>query len=201
MKSSTILAIVGISVCMLVIGAAIDSAISSRASTVSTKTVTATSQNTIVEIVTRVSTLAPPPKIMINGTVDSEFFYPVDVNFCNRAKSISIVNATETLTGTVVTCGNYSAFVQNIAHITETFGGSNKTYNLYYGSYSIALPNNDTYISQVNLHDLSKTTSFDQSVGWLPLNYTVSAKISNYDIFCYYSNGSLNSPFQCAPDF
>ena len=180
MKSSTVLAMVGISACMLLIGAAIGSVILHPTTSISTKTVTATSQNTVVEIVTSVSTLAAPPKITVNGTVDSEYFYPVDLKICNRAKSINVVNATETATGIAITCGVFSAPVQNITHVTETFGGSNQTYNYYHGSYSIVLPNNDTYFLQVDLHNLSTTTYSEYDVGWLPLNYTISASVPNF---------------------
>src|SRR5579862_10023408 len=120
MKSSTILSLIGLSVCMLVIGAAIGSVALRSSPSISTKTVTTTSQNTVVEIVTRVSTIAAPPKITINGTVDTQYFYPEDVSACNRAKSVSVVNTTETLTGAAVVCADYSAAVQNVTRMTET---------------------------------------------------------------------------------
>jgi len=201
MKSSTILSLVGVSVCMLIIGAAIGSVILRPSTSVSTKTVTATSQNTVVEIVTRVSTLSAPAKITVNGTVDSEYYYPYYVIACYRGKSIDVVNSTETVTGIGIACGTYTAYVQNITHMVETSDGSNQTYNYYQGSFSIVLPNNASYLFQVNLRNLSYGTSFDQDVGLLPLNYTISAQISDYNIFCYFSNGSLNAPFQCGPSF
>jgi hypothetical protein len=194
MKNSTILSIIGISVCMLVIGAAIGSVVLRPSTSVSTKTVTTTSPNTVVEIVTRVSEVAPPPKLTISGTVDSEYYYPADVSICSRGKSIMVTNVTETVTGTVVTCGDYSAPVQNL---TETSAGSNRTYNFYHGTYSMVLPNNESYFVQVNLHNLSSTTSFEQKVGYLALNYTESAAITDFDIFCSFSNGNLNSTFSC----
>lgn len=196
MKSSTIFALVGISVCMLIIGTTLGS-ITSRTPSNSTKTVTITSQNTVVEIVTRVSTVSAPSKIAINGTVDSEYYYPVDVDFCVLQNELTVVNATETTSGIVTTCGLYSAPVQNISHSTETFGGSNQTFDYYHGTYSFVLPNNETYFILMNLHNLSSLSYSQQDVGWLPLNYTSSAEIVNFDISCYYLQGNLNLSFQC----
>jgi len=171
---------------------------SSRIPPTSTQTITEVSQNTVIEIVTSAFTARSPSKITLTGTVDSEYYYPSQVTFCSFQKAISFVNVISTVTTTVRNCGIYFAPIQNVNHTSEKFSASNQTFDHYHGTFSATLPNNGTYFVQINLVKLLTGSYFEEDIGWLPLNYTNSAKIAKFDIFCSYSQNNPNFPFLCS---
>jgi len=159
----------------------------------STQTVTLTSVNTVVQIVTSLPQ-SSPSLIAVQGTVESEDNYPVSVDFCRLSGTGGSNSSLPQLTG--VTCGGLSASVTNQ---TTRISEQNRTF--YYGVYTARLPNNATYLLQVRLNHARVGYLFEEQAGWLPLNYTGSSRIGNYGISCYdlIQNGTLT--FECNSGF
>jgi hypothetical protein len=162
-----------------------------------THTTTVTSYNTIVQIVTSTPETAPST-VMLYGTIQSEINYPVEVDFCKYTSEVipisNNISQESQLNGAA--CGSFSATVTN--QTKENFG-PNDSY--FVGNYSVALPNNATYLLQVRLLQSSAGPDFEEQAGWLPLNYTSSTRISGYGIVCYQFLVSAYTTVQCSSGF
>ena len=162
-----------------------------------TRTTTVTSFDTIVQVVTS-TPLTTPSTVTLYGTIQSEINYPVAVDFCKYTSEVIHIsnNASQESQLNGAACGSFSATVTN--QTTENFGPNN-TY--FVGRYSVALPNNATYLLQVRLLQSSTGPDFEEQAGWLPLNYTSSTKISGYGIVCYQFYLSADANVECSSGF
>jgi hypothetical protein len=172
-----------------------------RVTAVVTDTITLTSVNTVVQIITRTPVQnVPSTTIILNGTVESEKNYPVAVDFCSYTTQNFFRGngSVEEAPVSGISCGSYSSPVHITNQTLERIGSDNITFFL--GTYSAKLPNNATYLLQVRLQS-SAGPGFEEEAGWLPLNYTSSHQISGYGVSCYevYENGSQS--FQCNSGF
>jgi hypothetical protein len=174
----------------------------SHTSDMTTQTVTVTSLNTIVRLVTSVSSQdAAPVAVQLNGTVESEGNYPIAVEFCSLTRQILQHRNSTSLQNEIsgISCGSYSAPIQVTNQTQERFGSFNQTY--FFGTYSAKLPNNATYLLQVRLLQSSAGPGFEEEAGWLPLNYTSSSRILGYGIACFKILENSTLVFQCSSGF
>jgi hypothetical protein len=166
-----------------------------------TATVTVTSLNTIVQLVTKVSPESVPSSIMVNGTIQSESNLPVAIDFCSyTSENFSPTNeSVEANPSGGILCGTHTTPVHITGQTLEKFGDENLTY--FDGTYSAQLPNNATYLLQVRLLQSGSGPSFEEEAGWLPLNYTSSARIVGYGIACFELQENGSNAFQCSSGF
>jgi hypothetical protein len=163
---------------------------------VTTETITVTSLNTIVQIVTSVSTTSlEPSMITLNGTVESEGNLPVAVEFCSMTRQPS-GNSTG-VTG--IKCGTFSSPIHITNQTLQTIGSVNYTY--FFGTYSARLLNNATYLLQVRLLQSNSGPGFEEEAGWLPLDYTSSSGITGYGIYCFKIYENSTTTFECNSGF
>jgi len=195
MQAKQVTAIIIASVVLaLAVGVTIGYSFSSRASTTSTETVESASTVVVVQpSMTTVTVKSYPDTVVVNGTVETQSFEPVEVAFrvCYYGNLSGILGSEF--------CGNknYSSPVVNIRswNISINFGGPQMPY--FNGTYSIQLPNNATYDVYLVITDPHETPiayeKFD--VVRLPV-YSDVQNISNYDIGCLYE-GAGNSFYYC----
>lgn len=173
-----------------------------RSPKATTETVTITSVNTIIRLVTTTSSPSiPPPFVIVNGTVSSEVNYPVEIDFCTLTNEV--ISPQNLAVGGIsisgVNCSAYSSQVEVTNETEQNIGNENVTY--FGGTYSARVPNNATYLLEVRLHFSTTGPSFEEQAGWLPLNYTVSPQITGYGVDCFnlLQNGSV--VFECSSGF
>ncbi len=182
----------------LALGTTVGYNISSGKTMTLTQSVTDSSTVVVIQSVTTTSitTMSPPKIITINGTVETEFYEPVEVAFrvCYYGNLSGILGSEF--------CGNqnYSSPVTNIVSWNNTGTLPPASGNQYFnGTYSVRVPNNSTYDLYLAIRvptQANSTSNYDKvDVIRLPI-YSASPNITNYRIGCTYE-GVANSYYAC----
>ena len=199
---------------MLVIGVAIGSVAFSTSKTETTTfitnatitsimNVTVTSVTTgLIQSITVSSNTSSPATITVYGTVDGENYTPIQVSFCAEDRMEGVLGTTvsaQVAPGTSLPCWRwYGSMVQNFTSQRQTFAGSNRTYVVINGSYSVSLPNSNDYAIEVALTASHYGPSITVFTGWLPLSHITTSTQVPYNIDCFYQDENTSYPEICA---
>ena len=195
MQIRQVIAFTVIAVIALLVGTALGYSVSSGKTTTLRQSVTDTTSAMIFQstTVTSISTISLPKFVTINGTVETQFYMPVEVAFrvCYYGNLSGILGSEF--------CGNqnYTSPVTNIKswNISANFAGTSTT--MFNGTYSVQIPNNATYDVYLVITDPHETPITYEKVDVVRLPvYSDVQNISNYDIGCLYE-GAGNSFYYC----
>jgi hypothetical protein len=166
------------------VGASIGYGISSVKTTTQTETVTDTTSVMIIQQVTTTSiaTRPYPPYITISGTIRTEYYMPLSVDF----RVCYYENLTGILGSAYCKGPDYPDQITGLKSWNETGDLHIATTPYFNGTYSVRVPNNATYDIYLILRDppqLNSTSSFETDAIRLPV-YSASPNLSNYQIGC-----------------
>ena len=135
-------------------------------------------------IVTTIATF--PPIVTIEGSVYSEVYPSLYVSFIHC------------LPVAYVACNTYTSKVARTENFSENLGKSN--YSYYVGTYSVTVPNNETYGVGVGFAVQEDNGSSLAALSTIPL-FALSPVIGNYNIDCFFTNSNYElSNINCASD-
>jgi hypothetical protein len=152
------------------------------------ETVMTTSVLTYVQIIASPTTVTAaatfPRQVEVKGSIYSEGYDPLDVYF------------EHCLPAAFVACETYPATMSDLKNSTLTIGDLAHVY--YAGSYSVIVPNNESFGVSVRL--AYSSGSYLTALAVLPLS-ALTPVVGSYNIDCFFPGSNHNlSNIQCVSD-